>query len=268
MPQVGVQPNDRLPLHIVLKGEGFLVIDKPAGVVAQPGKGHATDTVLNAVAAKHGEALRNLGAARDWGLLHRLDREASGLMLIGLRPRAYDELRRQFEAREIEKRYWAAVVGKPAKSSGVIRAPIRESTRGRGGMKVAEVARAGAPGAQRAVTAYRLLDTTGKASVLECRLGTGRLHQIRAHLAWLGNPVVGDGLYGEGRAKGAGRLALHACCLGFTNPETGERVEVWSAWPKDLAGALRRLGLRRPHPSAGADVSEGDESPRPRGRHD
>ncbi len=260
MAQTSIEPNDRVRFSVVHADPGFLVVDKPSGVVTQPGKGHETDSLLNGLAATHGSLLRNLGAARDWGLLHRLDREASGLLLVGLRPRAYDALRAAFEERRIEKRYWAIAFGKPPKDAGVIRAPIREVTSGKARMKMAQVTRAGTPGAQRAVTAYRVLDSTGKASLLECRLGTGRLHQIRAHLEWLGCPVLGDGLYGA-RTPGAraARLALHACHLAFEHPETGAPVSVWSQWPADLGGLLRRVGLHRPHPSVAGDVSTGDE---------
>ncbi len=259
MAKVAVQPNPNIRVPIVLADPGFLVVDKPCGMVTQPGKGHESDSLLNGLAAAYGPLLQGLGKARDWGLLHRLDREASGLLLVGLRTRAYDALRTAFEERRIEKRYWAIVFGKPPKDAGVIRAPIKETTSGKARMKTAEVSRAAAPGAQRAITAYRVLDTTGKASLLECRLGTGRLHQIRAHMEWLGCPVIGDGLYGA-RTPGARgpRLALHACHLGFAHPETGAPVSAWSEWPRDLSGTLRRLGLRRPHPGGPADVSTED----------
>lgn len=284
MPAPAANPNVRV--SIVLDDPDFLVVDKPAGVVTQPGKGHTSDSLLNGLFHHRGALLRNLGEARDWGLLHRLDRETSGLLLVGLRPRAYDALRAAFENREVEKRYWAGVVGRPAKEAGVIRRAIREATgvasgakraKRSGGehkpMRLAEIVSASAPGAKPAVTAYRVLDSNARASLLECRLGTGRLHQIRVHLESIGCPVLGDGLYGgrlppprattQARTPARPRLALHACALAFRHPVTGAPVEVWSPCPADLATLLRRFRLRLPHPAASGGVSDTGAGPNP-----
>lgn len=279
MPNLSITPNPGVRFTIVIEDDGFLVVDKPAGVPSQPGKGHADDTLLNGLFAAHGARLQNLGAERDFGLLHRLDRMASGLVLVGLRARAYDALRLAFAERRVEKRYWVVVRGAPTAATGVIRAPIVE-TLDRRGRKIARVVRGGGkslgPAAPRrhgpdptpkpAVTAYKTVSRGSDASLLECRIGTGRLHQIRVHLAALGCPVLGDDIYGdEDVRRTAPRLALHAFFLHFHHPESGDPVRAMSPWPDDLGGLLRRRRLAKPTPEsvseASGDLSGGVDEP-------
>lgn len=244
MSRFSVTPNPAIAFRIRYQDDDVLVVEKPARLVTQPGKGHENDTLLNGLFAQFGPQLQNLGKARDFGLLHRLDRQTSGLLVVGLRQRAYDALRAQFEAREIRKFYWAVAAHAPKKPSGVIRRPILEETDDK---KTARISSAGKP----ALTAYRVLQvgTVGvrPPALVECRPVTGRLHQVRIHLDSIGCPILGDDLYGPQSVRAASpRLALHAHRLIFRHPTTGETVDVKSPWPKDLNPVLKRFGLRRP----------------------
>ncbi|MEX2219787.1 MAG: RluA family pseudouridine synthase [Phycisphaerales bacterium] len=253
---LSIKPNDRVTFKVRHEDDDLAVIDKPAGVVTQPGKGHEHDSLLNGLFGRYGARLQNLGNARDFGLLHRLDRATSGLVLIALRPRAYDALRQAFARRQVRKFYWAITGRTPSKPSGVIRRPILEVEDEK---KTGRVAASGKP----ALTAYRVLQasTVGQreAALIECRPVTGRLHQVRLHLESIGCPILGDDLYGpRSRVRAAPRLALHAHRLAFTHPGTGETVDVSSPFPKDLASLLRRLGMTRPD-AGPASVKGGHE---------
>ncbi|MFO0972988.1 MAG: RluA family pseudouridine synthase [Phycisphaerae bacterium] len=235
-----IEPNEQIPFDIRHHDDDLLVVDKPAGVVSEPGKGHPRDSLLNGLFAHFGAALQNLGEERDWGLLHRLDRDTSGLLLVALRNRAYDRLREQFEERRVKKRYLALVAGVPAPRQGVIQKPVAEVL---GLRKRAVIRRDAAP----AITAYKVLDATPAVSLIEARPATGRLHQIRVHMASIDCPVLGDDTYGRAaRALRVPRLCLHAAGLSFVHPTANTRLTVDSPWPADLAGTLKRLGLHLP----------------------
>ena len=247
-----VQPNERVTFKVAHEDEFLVVVNKPSGVVTAPGLGHEDDSLLNGVFAKWGSRLRSLGKARDYGLLHRLDRATSGLVLFALTPAAYDEMRRAFESRLVRKFYWAVVQGSVRDDSGVINKPILEG-HGRSGhsgkneddkpKKLAFISPKGKP----AVTAYRVLASRPAASLLECRAVTGRLHQLRVHLEAIGSPILGAELYARPAVKAAApRLALHAHRLAFAHPVTGKALDIRSAWPTDLRALLRRLDLPRP----------------------
>lgn len=253
-----IEPNPRVTYRVAHRDEHLMVVEKPTRVVTHPGVGHEHDTLLNGLFAEVGDRLTQMGEARDWGLVHRLDRETSGLLAVALTHEAYDGLRAQFAAREVAKFYWAVTHKAPRDASGVIRKPIEEvverATRYTS-TKTAKVSASGKP----AVTAYRVLAATDLAALLECRPVTGRLHQIRVHLNLIGCSIVGDDLYGPRLATGgAPRLALHAHRLRFTHPVSGKAIDVRSPWPKDLRSALNRLRLPRPDlmdhaPGAGAE---------------
>jgi 23S rRNA pseudouridine1911/1915/1917 synthase len=235
-----VRPNDDVPFEVRLADSEFLVVEKPAGVVTQPGKKHQYDSLLNGLFCDYGNALQNLGEAREWGLLHRLDKDTSGLVIVALRIRAYERLLQQFKDRLVKKTYWTIVSGTPQPAQGVIQKPIAEVV---GKIKRAILKRDG----QQAITAYRILQSAEDVSLVEAAPKTGRLHQIRVHLASLGCPVLGDELYGGKTPRPAvPRLCLHAAALSFLHPATGHRVRVNSPWPSDLARTLKRLGLREP----------------------
>lgn len=254
MATFSIEPSERVPFRIRFEDEHLLVVEKPAGVPTQPGRGHSTDTLMNGVFARHGPRLQKLGKARDFGLLHRLDRQTSGLVVIGIEPASYDALREQFAARAVRKFYWALVKGEPRTPQGVIRKPILETGGGDGDPadamhrpKRARISPAGKP----AVTAYRVLQSASGASLLECRPVTGRLHQVRIHLAAVHHPILGDDVYARGPARDvAPRLALHAHRLAFTHPVTGATIDIRMGWPRDLRATLNRLGLAIPAASA------------------
>jgi len=240
MPSLSIEPNPRITFAVRHEDDDVLVVDKPPGLATQPGLGHTTDTLLNGLFALHGPRLQNLGRKRDFGLLHRLDRFASGLLVVALRPRAYDRLRDEFHQRRIAKFYWALTRSAPREPTGVIDRPIIEIQRAK---RTARISRAGKP----ASTAYRVLSSTHLGSLIECRPVTGRLHQVRVHLDLIGCPILGDDLYGPGAVRAAApRLALHAHRLRLDHPSTGGPLDVRSPWPGDLRALLRRLGLPRP----------------------
>ncbi|HUN81454.1 MAG TPA: RNA pseudouridine synthase, partial [Phycisphaerae bacterium] len=173
-------------------------------------------------------------------LLHRLDKDTSGLVIVALRNKAYASLREQFENRHIRKRYWALVAGVPVPAQAVIQQPIAEVTATR---KIAVLRRDG----KQAITAYKVLANTPSVSLIEARPKTGRLHQIRVHMAARGHPLLGDDVYGRDTdMPKVARLCLHAAELSFIQPSTGHRVTVQSPWPADLAKISRRLGLPEP----------------------
>jgi 23S rRNA pseudouridine1911/1915/1917 synthase len=245
--QLSIQPNERITYKIRHEDDDLLVVDKAARLVTQPGLGHQNDTLMNGLFAAYGPRLQNLGKARDYGLLHRLDRQTSGLLLIALRPQAYDALRLAFENRRIRKYYWAVTARAPKKESGVIRRPILEAAEDK---KLARISSAGKP----ALTAYRVVQSSTRATLVECRPVTGRLHQIRVHLEAIGCPILGDEFYApKAVAAAAPRLALHAHRLVFVHPTTGRQVDVQSPWPRDLAPLLRRMNLDKPSMAASAD---------------
>ena len=257
-----ILPNERVTYKLWHEDDDLLVVVKPPNRVTQPGVGHDHDSLLNGLFVAYADRLRNLGAPRDYGLVHRLDRETSGLLVVALSARAYDALRTAFAERKVRKFYWAVTNRAPGEHDGIIRFNIEElverdsrwTTR-----KVARIVRAGDAG-KTALTAYRVLDHSPAAALIEARPVTGRLHQVRAHLSAIGATVLGDELYGPRSAKaGSGRLALHAHRLAFEHPVTGEPIDVRTPWPADLKALLRRAGLRRPdldHERPGDAVGE------------
>ena len=215
----------------------IIIVDKPAGLVVHPGAGNWTGTLVNALIAHCGASLSGIGGVKRPGIVHRLDRDTSGLMLVARTPRAYDALVDALAAHEVERRYLALVWGIPEARVGVIDAPIGRSIRVPTRMAVRQ-------GGKPARTHYEVVEEFPEAGValLECRLETGRTHQIRVHVAAIGHAVVGDAAYGGQRASlPIERPFLHAAALGFDHPVTGERIEVTEPLPPDLASVLARL---------------------------
>lgn len=240
MSDYSIRPNAAVPIEIIYSDQDLLVVYKPAGVVTQPGKGHDRDSLLNGLFASHGGRLQNLGASRDWGLLHRLDKETSGLVLVALQRQAFDHLLRQFKDRQVRKLYWALVAGRPNPAQGVVQKPIAEVA---GARKRAVLRRDG----EQAITAYRVLESAEGVSLIEARPKTGKLHQIRVHMASLECPVLGDDMYGEAACRiRVPRLCLHAAALSFIHPTSGHRMEMQSPVPADFRRMLKRLGMRNP----------------------
>lgn len=223
------RPNPARAPTVLHEADGVLCVAKPAGVVTQPGRGHLDDTLLNGAFAVRGEALGALGADRDWGLLHRLDREVSGCVLLAETPEAYDRLRDAFERRRIVKTYLAIVQGAPPAAEGTCTRAIREEIRD--DMKVALCP---VRGGEAAETRWRTLGRAHGRSMLEVEPVTGRLHQIRVHLATLGCPIVGDRMYRADAPPNTSRLPpgrepdpllLHAWRIEFPSPNGTVRVE-------------------------------------------
>lgn len=238
--EYSIEPNAAVPFEVRFANSDLLVVEKPAGVVTQPGKKHLRDSLLNGLFCKYGRLLQNVGLARDWGLLHRLDKDTSGLVIVALRPRAYDHLLEQFKNRHVKKKYWAIVAGRPRKAQAVIQQPIAEVIVGR---KKALLRRDG----KKAITSYRVLQHGDDVTLIEASPKTGRLHQIRVHMAFLGNPVLGDDTYcGKTKMPTVKRLCLHAAELSFVLPTEEKRTTVHSPWPSDLDKTLKRFGFSPP----------------------
>lgn len=243
---LSVLPNSSVTFRICFEDEHLLIVGKPAGVVTLPGKGHEDDTLLNALFAHCGKLLQKIGKERDFGLLHRLDKDTSGLLIAAKSITAYDAMREQFEGRSLAKFYYACVSQKPAKDEGVINKPILEYEKSgpfNTSMKLAAIHRAGKPSR----TAYRVVSTATTATLLECRAITGRLHQVRVHLAAINCPILGDSMYApDAVAKSNKRLALHAHRLVCKHPITKHPVDVRAPLPKDLLAMLKRHRLTAP----------------------
>jgi 23S rRNA pseudouridine1911/1915/1917 synthase len=223
-----IEPEE-VPFRVAYEDEHLLVVDKPAGVVVHPGAGHASGTLV------HGLAGQAAGGEEDRpGIVHRLDRDTSGLLVVARTDEAHKRLQELIREREVERSYVALVRGRPRSWRGRIDAPIGrdrdEPTR--------RSLDTDAP--REAVTHFEVAELLGGHALLNVRLETGRTHQIRVHLAAIDLPVVGDPVYGV-PAPALGRQFLHANRLAFTHPFTGERVEVESPLPDDLADHLEGL---------------------------
>jgi 23S rRNA pseudouridine1911/1915/1917 synthase len=226
-PRPALPQREPRPLDIVFEDEHLLVLDKPAGLVVHPAPGHARGTLVNALLAHCAGSLSGIGGVLRPGIVHRLDKDVSGLLVVAKHDRAHIGLAAQFSVHRIERAYEAIVWGVPPRPSGSIDRPIGRHPRDRKRMAVLE-------SGKRALTHYRVLEAFGTlAARLEVTLATGRTHQIRVHLATLGLGIIGDPVYRPRRRPSIsaalqqhvasfGRIALHACRLGFEHPVTGE----------------------------------------------
>jgi len=245
-----------IPLQIVHEDKDLIVIEKPAGLVVHPAAGNPDGTLVNALIAHCGVELAGIGGEARPGIVHRLDRDTSGLLVAAKNERAMKSLSKQFANHTIERAYNAVVWGAPRKGDGIIEGDIGRNPFDRKRMAVVR------GGGKVARTRYRVIETFGTperpfAALIECRLETGRTHQIRVHLTHLGHPLVGDPSYGRARqtprprtdaeAKAymaAGefpRQALHAYVLGFQHPSTHEAMRFESPWPKDFSALVKAL---------------------------
>ncbi|MEX0705492.1 MAG: RluA family pseudouridine synthase [Nitriliruptoraceae bacterium] len=230
---------------ILYADDHLLVIDKPAGLVVHAGAGHDGDTLVDALRAA-GHPLADVGDPTRPGIVHRLDRDTSGVMVVACTPQAHRGLVEALSRREVTRHYLALVAGVPAAPRGRVEGPIGRDPRQRTRFAVVTTGRD-------AVTRYATiasgsgLDAT---SLLACRLETGRTHQIRVHLTEIGHPVIGDPSYGRtgavARTLGLRRQALHAAHLVFEHPVDGRRVEAWAPVPADLAAAIEASGIELP----------------------
>lgn len=231
-------PEDR-PIRVLYEDEDLLVLDKPPGWVVHPAVGHETGTLVHALLHHCGESLAGIGGERRPGIVHRLDRETSGAMVVAKTESAMRELARQFKEREVGKEYLAIVRRLPVPSAGRVETWMARSPGSRQKM-TARVDRG-----RRAVTHYETLESFEEAALLRLRLETGRTHQIRVHMAHLGHPVLGDAVYGRRRGAVAGwkppRQMLHAYHLSFRHPRTGRWMTFRAPIPRDFQAALTAL---------------------------
>ncbi len=238
-----------LPLTVLHADADVIVVDKPAGMVVHPAAGHADDTVVNALLARFPDLRAAFDGPRP-GIVHRLDRDTSGVMVVARTAAAAESLKAQFKARTVEKRYLVLVKGLLTPAEGVIDAPIGREARERKRM-------AALPGGRPAQTGFRVLWAGGAYTWLEAQPYTGRTHQIRVHLAAIGHPVTGDTVYGR-RDRTVGRMALHAWRLAFDHPTTGARMTFTAPVPADLRAPLAMLGMSEPESGAGVGTATTD----------
>jgi 23S rRNA pseudouridine1911/1915/1917 synthase len=250
---------ETMALAIAHEDEDVIVIDKPAGLVVHPGAGHETGTLVNALIAHCGDSLSGIGGVKRPGIVHRLDKETSGLLVVAKNDLAHHALSEQFQAHgrdgRLERSYLAIVWGVPERRQGTIAAAIDRSNANRQKMAVSRSAVA-----RMAVTHYQVLETFGAppvASLVRCELETGRTHQIRVHMAHIGHPLLGDPTYGTGfkssarklsqstqdALKSLNRQALHAETLGFEHPRGGRQMRFVSPKPGDFDRLLTALRL-------------------------
>ncbi len=249
-PENATPEPQAMALDILFEDEHLLVLDKPAGLVVHPAPGNPDGTLVNALLAHCGASLAGIGGVKRPGIVHRLDKGTSGLMVVAKNEAAHRALAHDFAAHAITRAYQAVVWGVPQPKSGEISGRIGRNPRDR--KKMAVVSSRG----KLAVTRYKVLKAFGnKAALVECRLATGRTHQIRVHLTAKGHPLIGDASYGKQsqsrlaalpeRARKAaaalGRQALHAYLLGFRHPASGEYLEFRSRLPSDIKKLLTRL---------------------------
>ncbi len=232
--------GESIPLRIAYEDAAMLIVDKPAGLVVHPSHGHASGTLVHALvgrAEERGEALGSIAGVGRPGIVHRLDKQTSGLILVAKTDAAQASLMHQFGARSIEKEYLALVRGAPPAPRGRIEAPVGRDPRDRQRMAVVAGGRA-------AVTEYEMLGSADGHALLALHPLTGRTHQLRAHLAYLGLPIAGDLRYGGGIGPGGlERQFLHAARLTLDRPLDGRRMMAWSELPPDLAASLAASGI-------------------------
>lgn len=229
-----------IPLDVYYEDDHLIVVNKPAGLVVHPAAGNPDKTLVNALLSHCGETLMGIGGVKRPGIVHRLDKDTSGLLVAAKTDLAHANLTQQFSERTIQRKYAALVWGIPSPLSGTIVGSIGRSSTNR--KKMAVVRRGG----KEAVTHYRCQQTFGTlASLIQCQLETGRTHQIRVHMAHSGHGIIGDPVYGRGARRGTpkaivdavrafGRQALHAGTLEFSHPETGKKMSFTAPLPDDF----------------------------------
>ncbi len=249
-PPVAAEPSpENIALDVVFEDKYLIVIDKPAGLVVHPAAGHEGGTLVNALLAHCGDSLSGIGGVKRPGIVHRLDKDTSGLLVVAKTDAAHQALSEQFASHgrdgRLERAYLAFVWGVPVRPNGMITTGIGRSTTNRQKQAVSNRA-----DAREAITHYELVESFGTAaSLVRCNLETGRTHQIRVHMAHIGHPLLGDGVYGAGFKSASARLgdkaksavkslkgqALHAAVLGFEHPKTGKQMRFEAPLPDELS---------------------------------
>ncbi len=233
-----------MDLVIAFEDEHLIVVDKPAGMVVHPAAGNFDGTMVNALLHHCAGQLSGIGGVARPGIVHRIDKDTSGLIVAAKHDRAHEGLAKQFAAHSIDRRYIAIATGRPMPVSGTIDAALGRSNTNRKKMAVVAADRG-----KRAVTHYRMIEPLQHASLIECRLETGRTHQVRVHMAHIGHPLVGDPVYGRARKplseilkdRNFTRQALHAAHLGFIHPVTGNSIALDSDVPADMRELIDEL---------------------------
>jgi len=250
-----------IALDVLYEDADLLVVNKPAGMVVHPAPGSPDGTLVNALLAHCGDTLSGIGGEKRPGIVHRLDKDTSGIMVVAKNDAAHQGLSAQFAAHGRDGRmariYHALVWGEPLPAAGTVDAPLARSANNRKKIAVSKAPPSDSNSARHAVTHYRRLHSYGQnqVSLIECKLETGRTHQIRVHMAHIGHPVLGDKLYGTGMISRAvhlsdpqkaaldalDRQALHAAALGFEHPKTGEKHYYEAPFPADLKRLLEAM---------------------------
>jgi 23S rRNA pseudouridine1911/1915/1917 synthase len=239
LPEADVEPvlAEDIPLDIVYEDESLFVVNKPSGMVVHPALGHPSGTLVNALLA-YCPAVADVGGLERAGIVHRLDKDTSGVIIVAKDERTRTALQKLFKRRRVEKTYLALVEDRVEPRQGIIEAPIGRDKRNRKRMAVVRSGR-------KARTAYRVKEYLGGRTLLEVRPRTGRTHQVRVHLSWMGYPIVGDRVYGRRRQELLrDRFFLHAARLEFKHPISGQEVVVEAPLPDELESLLRQLRRR------------------------
>ena len=231
-----------IPIDVVYEDADLLVVDKPAGMVVHPAPGNYTGTLVNALMYHCGDQLSSINGVIRPGIVHRIDKDTSGLLVVAKSDRAHAGLARQLEEHSINRLYRAIVYSNIKEDEGTVDAAIGRDPGNRLRNAVIEKGAPGYESARNAVTHYRVLERFGKYTLIEAKLETGRTHQIRVHMAYIKHPLLGDELYGPAKNReGAKRQMLHAAVLGFVHPVTEEYLEFESPLPEDFTKVLDKL---------------------------
>jgi 23S rRNA pseudouridine1911/1915/1917 synthase len=239
------EPQD-IPLTIIFEDEHLLVVDKPAGLVVHPAAGNLDETLVNALLHHCAGKLSGIGGVARPGIVHRIDKDTSGLLVVAKTDVTHEGLAKQFAAHSVDRRYLALVSGVPKVAQGSVDAPLARSATNRKKIAIVEGHRG-----KRAVTHWKRLQPLKDSALVECRLETGRTHQVRVHMASIGHSLLGDPVYGRAgkshgkllKELGFHRQALHAAELGFTHPVTKRRLSFASPMPPDMQELMRALGV-------------------------
>jgi 23S rRNA pseudouridine1911/1915/1917 synthase len=231
-----------IDLQIIFEDEHLIVVNKPAGLVVHPAAGHFDGTLVNALLHHCKGRLSGIGGVERPGIVHRIDRDTSGLLVVAKTDKAHEGLAKLFAAHDIERRYFAVVAGHPAPPAGAVRTQIGRHPTNRKKMAVLPDGKG-----KHAVTHFRMIEPLRNAALVQCQLETGRTHQVRVHMAHIGHPLIGDSVYNNRQKTfifGPNqsyfqRQALHAASLGFIHPITGEKLAFESPLPDDIQDLLR-----------------------------
>ena len=225
-----------IPLDVVYEDNDVIVVNKPRGLVVHPAPGHPDGTLVNALLAHCGDSLSGVGGELRPGIVHRIDKDTSGLIIAAKNDRAHEALSAQLKDHTLSRVYDAVCHGNFHDDAGTVDAPIGRDPRNRQRMAVTE------KNSRPAVTHWQVLARYARHTYIRCRLETGRTHQIRVHMAHTGHPLLGDTVYGGRRDKGLESQCLHARGLKFIHPATGEPIELWTDLPDWFQDVLNKLG--------------------------